>query len=126
MKKNRKLERSLCYLKAIKEGAEELIGHVGDIHYEGLNIVSENELPLHDDLTICLETLEDEFKISLVIKGVWNQMNDEPTHYTTGCQIIDPTSETIDAINKLIESLKKGGRRPFKYSPSMRTEVGLA
>jgi hypothetical protein len=122
----RRHQRSLCYLKAIKAETGEHIGHVGDIHHEGLNIVTENEIPLSDDISICVETLEEEIQISLVIKGIWNQMNEEPTHYKTGCKIIDPSSETIDAIHKLIETLKNGGRRPFKYSPSMRNEVGLA
>ena len=122
----RKLERSLCYLKAINEETGEHIGHVGDINNGGLNLISKSEIPLHDDLTVCVETLEEEVKISLVIKGVWNQMNEEPNHYRTGCQIINPSPEIIDTIYKLVEALKNGGRRPFKYSPSMRTKTGLA
>ena len=116
MKKNRKLERSLCYLKAIKDDTGEHIGHVGDIHHEGLNLISEDEIPLHDDVSICVETLEEEVKIPLVIRGVWTQMNEEPNHYSTGCQIINPSSETVEAIYELIEALKKGGRNPFKYN----------
>ena len=118
----RRQQRSLCYLNVIEEETGNHIGHVGDIHHEGLNLVSEDELSLHNNLSICVETLEEEIKISLVIKGVWNQMNEEPNHYKTGCQIINPSSETIDAIHKLIEALKKGGRNPFKYNKP----IGLA
>jgi hypothetical protein len=114
----RKLERSLCYLKAIREDTGEPIGHVGDIHYEGLNLISKNEIPLHDGLRICVETPGEEVKIPLVVKGVWNQMNEEPNHYSTGCQIIDPLSESVEAIYKLVEAFKKGGNRPFKYAAS--------
>ncbi len=114
-------QRSLCYLKAIKEDTGEHIGHVGDINHEGLNLISENEIPLHDHVSICVETLEEEVKFPLVIKGVWNQINVEPNNYSTGCQIIDPLSEAIDAIHKLVEALKKGGRRPFKYASSNGT-----
>jgi hypothetical protein len=119
-------QRSLCYLKAIKEDTGEQIGHVGDIHHEGLNLISEDEIPLQDDLTICIETLGEEIKISLIIKGVWKKMYEEPTHYKTGCQIINQSSDTVDAIQKLVESLQKGGRKPFKYTTSVRTNVGLA
>jgi hypothetical protein len=126
MEDKRKLERSLCYLKAIKEDTGEHIGHVGDIHHEGLNLVSKNEIPLHDDLSICVETLVEEVIISLVVKGVWNQTNEEPKHYRTGCQIIDPSSEIVEAIYELVETLKKGGRNPFKYNSPMAREGGLA
>jgi hypothetical protein len=125
LEEKRKFERSLCYLKAIKEETGEHIGHVGDIHHGGLNIISEDELPLHDDLSICVETPREEVRISLVIKGVWNQTNDEPEHYRTGCQIINPSSEIVDAIYKLIEALKKGGRNPFKYNSPMASKRGL-
>ena len=74
----RRQQRSLCYLNVIEEETGNHIGHVGDIHHEGLNLVSEDELSLHNNLSICEETLEEEIKISLVIKGVWNQMNEEP------------------------------------------------
>ena len=114
MEEKRKLERSLCYLKAIKEGAEEIIGHVGDIHHEGLNLISEDEIPLQDDITISVETLEEEIRISLTVKGVWNQMYEEPKYYKTGCQIINPSSETIDSIYKIVEFLEKGSKKPFK------------
>jgi hypothetical protein len=122
----RRHQRSLCYLKAIEEQTGKHIGHVGDIHHGGLNLISEYELPLHDDLSICVETLEEEVIISLVIKGVWNQMNEEPKHYRTGCQIIEPTSEIIDAIQELTEALKKGGRNPFKYNSPISGKTGMA
>jgi hypothetical protein len=98
LKDKRKHKRSLCNLKVIKEDTGEHIGHVGDIHHEGLILISENEIPLNDDLSICVETLEEEINISLVVKGVWNKMNDESKCYETGCQIINPSSETINAI----------------------------
>jgi hypothetical protein len=126
MEEKRKFERTLCYLKAIKDDTGEHIGHVGDIHHEGLNLVSKDEIPLNDDLSICLETLEEEVKIPLVVKGVWNQMHEEPKHYKTGCQVINPSSEAIDAIYNLVEALNKGGRNPFKYNEPMARKDGLA
>jgi hypothetical protein len=113
VEEKRKLERSLCYLKAIKGDTGEHIGHVGDIHHEGLNLISEDEISLHDDLTMCIETLEEEVKISLTVKGVWKQVYEEPKYYKTGCQIINPSSETVDAIYKIVEFLQKGARKPF-------------
>jgi hypothetical protein len=114
VEEKRKLERSLCYLKAIKEEAGKHIGHVCDIHHEGLNLISEDEIPLHDDLTICVETLEEEVRNSLTVKGVWKHMYEKPKYYKTGCQIINPSSETIDAIYKIVEFLQKGARKPFR------------
>jgi hypothetical protein len=122
----RKLERSLCYLKAIKEETGEHLGHVGDIHHQGLNLISKDEISLHDDLIICIETIEEEVRISLTVKGVWNMNYEEPEYYKTGCQIINPSSESVDAIYKIIEFLQKGGRKHFKYTTSVRNNVGLA
>lgn len=113
MEEKRKRERSFCYLKAIKEETGEHIGHVGDIHHEGLNLISGNEIPLHDDITIRVETLEEEVKISLTIKGIWKKVYEEPKYYKTGCQVISPPSEAIDAIYKIVEFLQKGARKPF-------------
>jgi hypothetical protein len=110
----RKLERSLCYLKAIKEETGEHLGHVGDIHQEGLNLISEDEISLHDDLIICIETIEEEVRISLTVKGVWKKRYEEPEYYKTGCQIINPSSESVDAIYKIVEFLQKGTRKSLK------------
>jgi hypothetical protein len=122
LEEKRKHQRSLCYLNAIEGETGEVIGHVGDIHHEGLTLISEHEIPLDDVLPIVIETLGEEVRISLIIKGIWNLTHEEPKHYRTGCQIINPSSMTIDAIYKLIEALKNGGRNPFKHAVSMRTE----
>ena len=113
----RKLKRSLCYLKAMEHETGDLIGHVGDIHHEGLNLVTKREVPLSSDLSIMVEEPESDQRISLVIKGVWNQRHDEPVHFRTGCQIINPSQETIDAINKLIELFQSGTKRRYYAIP---------
>jgi hypothetical protein len=126
LEEKRKIKRSLCYLKAIKKETGDHIGHVGDIHHEGLNLISEDKIPLEDDLHIYIETPGEEIKIPLIVKGIWNQINEEPKHYITGCQIINPSSESAKAIYELIESLKMGGRNPFIYHSTMNRKRALA
>lgn len=116
-KEKRKFKRSLCYLKATAHETGDLIGHVGDITHEGLNLVSKRELPLSSNLAIQVEEPESDQTISLIIKGIWNQRNDEPLHFRTGCQILSPSPETIEAINKLIELFHSGSKKRYYAIP---------
>ena len=109
MEDKRQLKRSLCYLDVHEETTGKLIGNANDIHHEGLRLISKSEVPLFEELSICVKTPGTDTSIHLVIKGVWNQAHVEPVHYNTGCLIINPSPETIHAINELVKSLIKTG-----------------
>ena len=101
----RKLERALCYLNAFDQASGILIGHVDDIHHEGLNLTSKIEIELFKEFPIWAEIPIYENIISrfpLVIKGVWNKEHTSPDHFRTGCRIIEPGPEAINAIDKII------------------------
>ena len=80
----RNLDRMLCYLDVFDQTTGDLIGNANDIHHEGLNLISKEELPLLNNLSIWVEDLRDNVRIPLVIEGVWNQMEKNPVYFSTG------------------------------------------
>jgi hypothetical protein len=112
----RKIERSLCYLDVIEPTTRQLIGHAGDINCEGLNLITKSKIPLSEDLLICVEFPGNDTCVSLVLRSIWSELYQEPFFYKTGCQIIEPSSETIRLLNQLVGSLVKGVKRSFKYT----------
>jgi hypothetical protein len=112
----RKLDRSLCYLDVIEPTTKQLIGHAGDISREGLNLVTKLEIPLSEDLLVNVGFPGNEASVSLVLRSIWSELNKDPVYYKTGCQIIEPSSETIHLLNELVGSLIKGVKRTFKYT----------
>ena len=112
----RQLKRSLCYFDVHEETTGKIIGNAYDIHHEGFGLISKSEVPLFEELSICVKTQGTDASIQLVIKGIWNRVHEEPVHYNTGCRIINPPPETIHAINELVKSLTKRTGRPVKFS----------
>jgi hypothetical protein len=108
LEERREYKRLIRYLNVIEQTTGKLIGRIGDIHNTGLLLVSEHEIPLLMDISIWLEVPgEKEIKnrVPLVINGTWNQMNRNPDFYNTGCWIVNPPLDAINAIEKLIEEL---------------------
>jgi len=104
MIEKRKLERFNIYLDVIEQSTDNFIGITGNIHHEGMLLISLLEFALFKDIPILLETSGAEgieCKIPLVINGIWNQKKINPVH--TRCRIVEPSPEAIHEIDKLIE-----------------------
>jgi hypothetical protein len=108
LEEKRKEKRLVRYLNVIEQTTGKLLGHTGDIHYTGLLLVSTQEIPLLMDIPVWLEIPgEGEIKnrVSLSINGIWSQKNINPDFYNTGCWIVNPPLDAVNAIEKLIEEL---------------------
>jgi hypothetical protein len=104
----RKLKRFILYLNIIERTSGKLLGYTGNIHHQGLMLVSKHEIPLIIDIPVLVQVPGEEgikSEIPLIINGIWNQMNMNPHFYNTGCQIVDPSSEVIDAIDELAKEM---------------------
>jgi len=112
----RKLGRALCYLDAIEPKSRQLIGHASDVCGEGLNLISKYKIPLSEEFLISVEFPGKGESVSLVIRSIWSELNQNPVFYKTGFKIIEPSSETIHLLNQLVGSLVKGVKRTFKYT----------
>jgi len=118
LKERRKHKRSLCLIDVFNQRTSDLIGHVGDIHHEGLNLISKDKIPLFSDLSILLKDPVNKITIPLIIKGLWNRMNENPVYYNTGCQIDEPSPELLCSINDMLEKSKETAERRFTTVPS--------
>ena len=108
LEEKRELKRLIRYLNVIDQASGELIGYTGNIHYNGLMLITKSEIALHEEIAVLVEVPGDEgvkTKIPLVIKGIWNQMNINPVFYNTGCRVVKPSQEAMREIDKLIEDL---------------------
>jgi hypothetical protein len=106
----RKLKRFILYLNVIEQSSGKLLGYTGNIHNKGLLLVSKHEIPLIVDIPVLVQIPgEDGVKteIPLIINGIWNQLNRNPHFYNTGCQLVDPSAEVIDAINEITKEMSK-------------------
>lgn len=108
MEEKRIIKRSARYLNVIEQTSGDLIGHVGDIHYSGLMLVSKFGIPLLMDISVWVEVPGDrgiKSRVPLIINDIWNQKNTKPVFYHTGCRIVDPSHQTIRDIDELIGEL---------------------
>jgi len=104
----RKLKRFILYLNVIERTSGKLLGYTGNIHRQGLMLVSKYEVPLIVDIPVLVQVPGEEgikSEIPLVINGIWNQINRNPHFYNTGCLVVNPSSEVIDAINELAKEM---------------------
>jgi hypothetical protein len=102
----RELERMLCYIDVFDQASGDLIGSANDIHQAGLNLITKEELPLLNDLSIWIEYPGDNVRIPLVIEGVWNQMQKHPVYYSTGCKVQISASMNNHILNEFIVKIK--------------------
>ncbi len=114
----RNLDRMLCYLDVFDQTTGDLIGNANDIHHEGLNLISKEELPLLNELSIWVEDPRDNVRIPLVIEGVWNQMEKNPVYYSTGCKVHISASVDSHTLNGFIEKIKNKVKTKTKLPPS--------
>lgn len=109
MEDKRKLKRFAHKLNVTEQTSGNTIGYTGDIHQNGLMLVTKFQaalflnIPVWVDVPVADGTKN---KIPLVIEGIWSQKDKNSDSYNTGCQLVAPTPEAIGEINELIENFK--------------------
>lgn len=109
MEDKRKLKRFSHKLNVTEQTSGNLIGFTGDIHQDGLMLVTKFQtalflnIPVWVDVPVVDGTKN---KIPLVIEGVWTQKGINSDLYNTGCQLVAPTPEALSEITELIENFK--------------------
>jgi hypothetical protein len=109
-KRQRRRWELVFYLRTFDQSNDNLLGHIVDIHEEGLMLLSETPIELNKDYNLTLEMPISEDgerkKISLRARSVWQSSDANPDLVDTGFQLIDPDRDSIEAINELIEELQ--------------------
>ena len=116
MEEKRRLKRwhLVYYLRAFDEETSSLLGHVVDINTEGLKLVSEWPLPVPKVFRVWMEVPRDSGesrRVSLQVRSLWSQRDENPRFYNTGFELIASSSPTTERIAELIDAFKveRGG-----------------
>lgn len=109
-KRQRRRWELVFYLRVFDKSNNTLLGHVIDIHEEGLMLLTETPIELNKDFDLSLELpiseSNDREKISFRAHSIWHSSDANPDLVDTGFQLINPDKSSVDAIKKLIEELQ--------------------
>ena len=109
-KRKRRRWELVFYLRIFDQSDDSLLGHVVDISEDGLMIMSETPIELNRDFDLGLEMpsshKDDNRKITLTARSVWQSGDANPELIDTGFQLIAPDPSSIDVIKELIEELQ--------------------
>jgi len=109
-KRQRRRWELVFYLRIFDQSNNTLLGHIVDIHEEGLMLLSETPIELDKDYDLSIEMPASEDgerkKISLRAHSIWQSSDANPDLVDTGFQLIDPDKASVEAIKDLIEELQ--------------------
>ena len=125
----RKLRRwPLTNVWAFPKDVESPLGHVVDIHMQGMRLVSEKSIPLGEEFPCWMElplrnggrerTLFD-------VLSVWSSTNVGAGFSETGFRITDATLEAVEGIQKLIDDLRFGQSHTYRLSVPLGSSSAL-
>lgn len=119
----RKLRRwPLTDVWAFLKDAESPLGHVADIHMQGMRLVSEKSIPLGEAFPCWMELplRNGERERALFdVHSVWSSTHVGVGFSETGFRITDATLEAVEGIQKLIDDLRFGQSHTYHLSVSL-------
>ena len=109
-KRKRRRWELIFFLRVFDEQSGELLGHVVDIHEEGLMLLSEKPIELNRDYDLALEMpgIDRSGRKKILLRGhaIWQSSDANPDLIDTGFQLINPNKDAVKAIGSLIEELQ--------------------
>jgi hypothetical protein len=109
-KRKRRRWELIFFLRVFDEQSGKLLGHVVDIHEEGLMLLSEKPIELNRDYDLALEMpnidRSGRKKVSLKAHAIWQSADANPDLVDTGFQLINPKKDAVRTIGDLIEELQ--------------------
>ena len=103
------------YLQVFDKTGNILLGHVKDIHTQGLRLVSEHIFTCNEEKQICLEPPPNGGKrtlISLQVRCAWRESNNSLGLYEAGFEIISsPEIQQIETLVKHLQEFDTGLRK---------------
>ena len=79
----------IFYLRVFNDETGELIGYLGDIHTDGIMVMSETPIKADQDFTLCVKLhteLSDQESLKFKARSRWCKNDVNPTLYDTGFQ----------------------------------------
>lgn len=96
----------IYYLRVFNAENNELIGNLVDISTKGIMVVSDRKLDTgkHFRLRMVLpDTVEGTKEVEFEADSRWCQSDTNSAFFDTGFELIDPTIEFLDAVDRLVE-----------------------
>lgn len=97
------------FLQVARAENNATLGHLVDVTTEGMMLISEEPIPLHQTFNLRMEIPSEHDipqTIALTAESLWTKKDVNPSFHDTGFRLINPSKRTIDAITRLIEELK--------------------
>ena len=97
------------FLRVVKAENNETLGHLVDVTTEGMMLISEQSIPLHQVFNLRMDIPNEHDipqTIALTAESLWTKKDVNPSFHDTGFRLINPSKRTISAITNLIEELK--------------------
>ena len=95
------------YTRIFDSKTQQQIGNMVDITTQGIMLVSSEPVPVQTNFQLKLELsddIADKPFLELETRSVWCHHDIDPNYYNSGFQILSPTSEDMDIIQRIIEA----------------------
>jgi hypothetical protein len=108
MDERRKFRRRhvIYYSRVYERTTGELIGHVMDITPEGIKLISEQPIPIHQRFHFRID-LPDDIAIKEYMffeaESRWSAPDVNPDFYNTGFQVFNMSKEDAEFLNRMID-----------------------
>jgi hypothetical protein len=119
MKEKRKTKRRFLqyYMRVFDAETRHQIGNLVDITSRGIMIVSENKLPIDQNLRIRLELSEEVSQkpyMEFTAISRWSDQDVIPNMFNTGFEILGLSPEDADIINQIVKEFGFRDNKPSK------------
>ena len=111
-KRHTKRWQLFYYLRVFEAQTGELLGHVVDVTTEGMMLISEAAIPkgVVYDLRMELPGARDvSTTLNLRAQSRWSTCDVNKKFFDTGFTLVNPTQETVEAIQAIIDELQFPG-----------------
>jgi hypothetical protein len=104
----RKVERRhlIYYLRVYNAKTGALLGNLVDISTRGIMLVSDNPLPVNEDVLLRMvlpDNVEGSREVEFEAVSRWCKNDINPDFFDTGFELTDPTSNFLEVVDKLVE-----------------------
>lgn len=106
----RRLKRFSARLKVYSQQTDGLIGYSGNLHTEGMMIISKDPIPKNQELQIWFGATKEEKRLNRIFISAykaWESFTDnDERFYYSGLHFVAPSEETLDKIQTLLYNLE--------------------
>lgn len=99
----------VMYLRVHNQETGELLGHIVDINKEGMRLVSDKAIPIHQTFRLWVDVPKESAshqRIQIDVESLWCGRDINPDFYDTGFRIHTISTQALLQLQLLIEEFK--------------------